>query len=208
MIKKLLISGLTLTLLSFSACSQKSAEYGATGAVTGAVGAGLIGALTDLVIDGQVNPQRLQRNLVSGAIAGGATGAIIGENENQKMKQQQQNQEAAPVVTGDDKLKKKIGGDNYAGLEYLISCKHTEAYRMTLKSAKSSKPNYELSAYVIQALIDRDRNNTSGETRALESFITKDEKINSVDVARGELDKLYEQLQDERRIRGESVTFK
>ncbi|NOR57494.1 MAG: hypothetical protein GQ474_03115 [Sulfurimonas sp.] len=206
MIKQLLISGLTISILTFSACSQKSAEYGTAGAVTGAVGAGMVGALTDLIIDGKVNPQRLQRNLVSGAIAGGATGAIIGQNEENKSKKKEIASE--PVTDHDDeeKLKKKIGDDNYVGLEYLISCKHSDSYRMALKASKSSNITYELTAYALQALVDRDRNNASGETHALESFIAKDEKITSIDVARGELDKLYEQLQDERRIRGQNVS--
>jgi len=196
---------LVLVLSAFNGCSQKSAEYGAKGAAVGAIGAGMVGALTDLIVDGRVNPYRLQRNMVGGAIVGGAAGAAAGHNVDEKEKQAARNNEIK-ASDKNEKFRKKIGDTNYKALESLIFCHHEEAFRLTLKSVNSSQADHELAAYVIQALIDKDRNNSSGVKHALEAFIAKDEQIKSIDAASRELDKLYLQLQDERRIDGKNPT--
>lgn len=193
--KQLLLAAL---ILVFAGCSQKSAEYGAAGAATGAIGAGMVGALTDLIVDGKVNPYRLKRNVVSGAIAGGMTGAAAGHQAEQR----QQTAKAEPTSSGNNRLRKRIGEQNYHALELLVHCQHKEAYALALKSAKSDMLNYELGAYAVQALIDKDRGNSEGVQRAIEAFIAKDDKITTVSKAREELDKVYQSLQDERRIEG------
>lgn len=192
---------LLITLLViFVGCSQKSVEHGASGAVAGAIGAGLVGALTDLIVDGRVDPYRLKRNIVAGALVGGTAGVIVGDNEHKKNKKQ------TPDIDKHEILKNKIGANNYTGLKYLILCKHNEAYRITLEHSKSSKLDYKLYAYVLQALIDKDRNNIAGMTNSLKNFIAVDKEISSMDIAKTELDKLYLKLQDERRILGQDIS--
>ncbi|NOQ30936.1 MAG: hypothetical protein GQ570_07415 [Helicobacteraceae bacterium] len=200
--KNVLTATVVLIALSFSGCSQKSVEGGTTGAAMGAVGASLVGALTDLIINGQVNPARLQRNMVSGAIAGGATGAIVGSHSNKVEKV------AKKESNSDKALKSEIGKTNYVGLEYLVNCKHEDAYRMAIESTKSSNIDYKLSGYALQALTDKDRSNESGMLQAMNSFIKLDKQITTLDVAKTELNKLYVKLQDERRILGQSTTCK
>jgi len=70
-----------------------------------------------------------------------------------------------------------------------------------LQTAKSEQLDYELAVY---ALIDKDRNNESGTRLALNRYISKDNKINSIHAASEELGKLYSELQNERHIRGVS----
>ena len=166
----------------------------------------MVGALTDLIVDGRVNTYRLQRNMVSGAIVGGAVGAAAGHQADQQEQKAKSRQQPSASLSNEETFKKQIGEKNYIALEYLISCNHKEAYRMTLQSSKSSQLDYELTAYAIQALIDRDRNNTSGETTALKRYIAKDKQIDSMDVAKNELGKLHAELQDERRIRGRNIS--
>ncbi len=192
-------------LMIFSGCSQKSTEYGAAGAASGAIGASMVGALTDLIVDGEIDPYRLQRNMVSGAIVGGAAGAVAGHQVDKQAEKAAAKPEPASSSEDED-LKNMIGATNYQALGQLISCQHDEAFRLTLESARSSDLDHELAAYAIEALIDTDRGNEEGKVRALEAFIAKDDKIRSLEVAERELKKLYERLQDERRIRGKSMT--
>lgn len=197
-----------LMVASLAACSANQTESAAKGAATGAVSASLVGALTDLVVDGQVNTDRLERNLVSGAIAGGAAGAVVG-NEKDKQEQaaaeQGKNDSSAQpgstqVDTEEAKLREKIGDDNYQGLGYLMQCQHADAYRQALKG--SSGGPYQEASIALQALVDRDRKNTDGEKRAIEQFVAIAEPESSAEQIQTELDKLEEQLQQERQIQG------
>ena len=72
----------------------------------------------------------------------------------------------ATSKTKDKALITKIGDENYAGLKLLISCKHNEAYGLTLVTSKSSNLDYQLAAYILQALKDKDRNNVTGITNS------------------------------------------
>ena len=79
--KYLMVMTAVLLTILFSACGPKSAEYGVKGAAGGAVSASFVGAVTDLIVDGEVNSYRLTRNMVGGAVAGGTAGAIVGHQQ-------------------------------------------------------------------------------------------------------------------------------
>jgi hypothetical protein len=205
MLKKVSITAI-MAIVLFSGCSTKSAEYGAKGAATGALGSSLVGALTDLIVDGKVDTYRLSRNMVGGAIAGGATGAIVGSRvENDKNKDIKIEKNNTPN-TQDEKLKSEIGAKNYQALELLVTCKHSDAYTLAIKEENSSNKEHKLAAIALEALIDKDRGNSDGVKSATKRYISLDDKIKNEKDANTELDKLYEKLKEQRRIQGISQT--
>jgi len=193
---KYLIGSILIIVLTFSACSKKSVEYGTKGALAGGVGSAFVGALTDIVLDGKINSSTLTRNLVSGSIAGATTGAIVGS----KSKKETKKVESKPKE--ELMYKEKIGSENYTALKYLVECKYNESYRTTIKTENSSNKDYKLAAYAIQALNDKDRKNDIGVSQAISKFISLSDKIKTTDTAKIELDKLYSRLLNERRVRG------
>ncbi|WP_455755999.1 hypothetical protein [Sulfurimonas sp.] len=193
---KYLIGSILIIVLAFSACSQKSVEYGTKGALAGGVGSAFVGALTDIVLDGKINSSTLTRNLVSGAIAGATTGAIVGSNSKKETKKV----ESKP--TEELMYKEKIGSENYTALNHLVECRNNVSYRITIKTESSQNKDYKLAAYAIQALNDKDRKNEIGITQSINKFIALSDKIRTKDTAKIELDKLYSKLLNERRVRG------
>jgi hypothetical protein len=205
MFKKISLSTVVAIFL-LSGCSTKSAEYGAKGAATGALGSSLVGALTDLIVDGEVDTYRLSRNMVGGAIAGGATGAIVGsrvENDKNKDIAIEKNKKSN---TQDAQLRNEIGTKNYQALELLVTCKHSDAYTLAIKEENSSNKEYKLAAIALEALIDKDRGNSDGVKSATQRYIALDDKIKNEKDATVELDKLYEKLKEQRRIQGMAQT--
>jgi len=196
------LAAVTLGAMLTSGCTTNTVTGAAEGATVGAVSASFVGALTDLVVDGRVNTYRLQRNLVGGAIAGGAAGAFAGSAKDRAVAQREPTRPQAASPDADAELISQIGKDNYEALVDLLNSRHETAYRKTLISAKSDNKPYRLSALAIQALIDRDRNDEAGMVASLQQFVAEDDEIKDFDEAKGELEVLHQELLDERRIRG------
>lgn len=207
------ITAVLLTLL-LSACGPKSAEYGVKGAAGGAVSASFVGAVTDLIVDGEVNSYRLTRNMVGGAVAGGTAGAIVGHQQDKADTAQDKaaEQAVAAGATATDAeteaLKKKIGPDNVRGLKQLLLCKHEEAYRIGLSTARSDNPNYKETGLVLQALVDKDRGNMDGANRVLPAIVEMNDKLDDLSAAQKGLEDLHQMLVDERSVQGMSPTCK
>ena len=189
----------TLTLGAFllagitNGCST-TGQHAAGGAAAGAVGSSLLGALTDLIVDGEVNTYRLQRNLVGGALAGGVAGAAHGS----RVEAAQAAQQSTAVST--EKIP-DIGADNMAALEALITYQHQAAYTKALKTSRSQNRNEKEAGLAIRALIDADRGNGDASREALQEFVAFDGKITASGAATG-LKELQRELADERKIRG------
>ena len=184
-------------------CTQNTATGAAKGAATGAVSGSLLGAVTDLIVDGEVDTYRLQRSMVSGALAGGTAGAVAGHNKDKReaahpKKAKPSKEEKAET----DKLAKKIGKTNVAALEDLVYKRHEDAFRKTMKSAKSSDANEANAAIAIQAMIDSDRGNEEGVDRALKQLVEQSDDLEDLEQARTELKKLNQAVLDERQIAG------
>ncbi|MEA1916692.1 MAG: hypothetical protein U9N42_04075 [Campylobacterota bacterium] len=194
---KHLLSAISATII-LTGCSAHSAKTGASGAAMGAAGASVVGALTDLILTGSVNPSTLARNAVSGGIAGGAAGTYYGYSQEKDAKKAKNSKEAL----SNEKLKKEIGSNNMQALQKLFECKHKEAYSITLNSTSSSNMDYKLSGVAIQALIDKDRGNGSGVERSIEKYMSLDNKIKTKEQANQELDALYKKVIQEREVEG------
>ncbi len=189
--------------LTVTGCSTNMVNKGAGGAAAGALSASFIGAATDLILDGKVNTDRLARNAVGGAIGGGMAGTAVGYQ--QDVKAEQQVAQKAAQTTAEAKgveLQKTIGKSNYSALVALLNKQHSDAYRYTLESTSSKKSDVKAAAYGIQALIDMDRGNADGVTEALTSFIGLEDQTDDLPTARKDLDLLYKELQQERKIQG------
>jgi hypothetical protein len=190
-------------------CGTNAFHKGVGGAAAGAVSASFVGALTDLIVDGRVNTYRLQRNMVSGAIAGGATGAAVGAQQDRQQAAQKQarreqaaRQQAQDEQTSERELVKRIGKDNYRALEDLIHFRHKDAFARTLKSTRSKNTSYQAAGYAIQALVDNDRGNADGVAEALEKFLGVSDEVDSMKEAQKGLKDLAQGLHDERRVQG------
>ncbi len=195
--------GLTLGLF-FLGCSGKTAEYSAKGAAAGAVSASLVGAITDLIIDGRVNTHRLERNIVGGAVAGGVVGGVAGHSMDKAEKQQKESAAAAPFSHEDNysKLEKEIGPRNIEGLERLINCGHKEAFAVGMETQKSDNPAYSEAGLILQILVDHDRNNQEGVVSGITHLVQVNDKIGDKETAIKELEALSSALKDERKIQG------
>ena len=199
----------TAVLTLLTGCSANMAGGAAGGAVTGAISGSLVGALTDLIVDGHVNPYRLERNLVGGAVAGGLAGASHGAHkdaleasQHQQREAQVKAEQARKEQDETEKLIAEIGRDNVQALVDLLSYRHAEAYKGTLRPAKSKQSNVREAAFAIQALVDLDRGNSEGAARAIKSLTEASDEITDTDSADKEIRTLYNELQQERRIQG------
>ena len=201
---------ITSILLAFTiyACGPKSAEYGVKGAAGGAVSASFVGAMTDLIVDGEVNTYRLTRNAVGGAVAGGTAGAIVGHQQDKADTAQDKaaEQAVASGATATDAevaaLKKKIGPDNVNGLKQLVQCNHEAAYRSGMTAARSDNPDFKEAGLVVQALVDRDRGNMEGANRVLPEIVEMNDKLADLTAAQKGLEDLHQMVVDERKING------
>jgi hypothetical protein len=180
-------------------CSANTVEGAAEGAAVGAVSAGMLGALTDLIVDGEVNTYRLSRNVTAGALAGGATGAISGANKDEQ--QVKATQPAAP-----SKPALNFGPDVDASVNALISCDYDTAFRSALSAEQASQESYKEAGLAMQALIDFDRNNQPGVDRAVTKFVSISQSLNSVETANTQLKALHDELIQERQIAGKPTS--
>ncbi|MBY6196265.1 hypothetical protein [Vibrio hangzhouensis] len=178
-------------------CGANTTQRAAEGAAMGAVSAGMLGALTDLIVDGEVNTYRLSRNVTAGALAGGAAGAIDGYSKDQQQEAQQKQSQSAPA-----KPALEFGPEVETSLNALISCQHDDAYRAALAAEGASQESYREAGIVMQALIDFDRNNTGGVERAIDKFVKLNTSVNDPQQAKVQLESLHKELQQERQIAG------
>lgn len=191
-------------------CSATTTEYAAKGAATGAISASFVGAMTDLIVDGRVNTYRLSRNLVGGAIAGGVAGGMAGAQKEEATEKKAAAQQASYAAAPDkdvtdaeiEALIKEIGPDNVDALKALVLCRHEEAFHIALKTSRSEDPDYREAGLIIQALTDRDRDNTAGIERVLPEVVALNGNIEDVEAAKQGLEDIYNVLIDERKIQG------
>lgn len=189
-------------LLAAAGCSTNMFKKGAGGAAAGAASSAFLGAITDLIVDGSVNTYRLERNLVSGAIAGGAAGAAVGASQDRQKAQAAQAAKPTPPPEPGKEAIAEIGRDNYEALVALISYRHEDAYRKAVKGGKSKNPQHQEASYVIRALVDKDRGKADGVADALASFLELDTSVKNEAEARKGLDELYQGLEEERKAQG------
>lgn len=201
----LTFTGFVLTAF-LAGCSSTAVEHAAGGAAAGAVSATFVGAMTDLIVDGRINTYRATRAAVGGAVAGGTAGAIAGQAKHEaeeKRKAEQAAREADAGPSAGD-LAKEIGADNVKALSQLVQCRHEEAYRLALMTARQDNRKYQEVGLALQALVDRDRGNSEGEDRAVRAFVERSDELDDMAVAKAELEKLHELLRDERRVQGKN----
>ncbi len=195
---------LTTAAILTSGCTSNMAGKTAGGAFGGALSASFVGAMTDLIIDGKVNTDRLARNATSGALAGGMAGAAYGHQQDMRAERERQMRQAPPPkADADDKaLMKQIGPDNFDALVSLLYGQHEAAFKSTLKGAESKHTEYVEAAYIIQALIDLERKNENGVTEALKAFIEANAEASDLKETRQGLDELHRELVVARRVKG------
>jgi hypothetical protein len=200
------INIVVLSLLAASlltGCTSNTAGGAAKGALAGAGSAMFVGALTDLIVDGHVDPYRLERNAVGGAIVGGAAGAAQGHSKD-KSEQDRATKKtaAAEQVRDDQELIAEIGSNSFRGLEALVTCQHTEAYRFALKAIESDNSQFREAGYLVQALVDKDRGNDHGADKSLLEFLAITDLELDQQTVHKELDVLMGELKVERKVQG------
>ena len=184
-------------------CSSNMFAKGAGGAAAGAASSALLGAVTDLIVDGSVNTHRLERNLVSGALAGGAAGVAVGAHQDQMARAQQQAATPPkPPPQPERKIIDQVGQDNYEALVDLVHYRHEDAYRKAVDAGRSKKATYRQASYVVRALVDKDRGNADGVEDALYSFMQLNDEVDSEAQAMKGLEDLYRELEEERKVQG------
>jgi hypothetical protein len=184
-----------MVMVSGFGCTTNMKQKAAGGAATGAVSAAFVGGVTDLILHGEISGDTLTRNLVGGAVGGATAGAAIAHKEDKTAAQNAAKKDA-------DKLVDKIGEKNYDALNDLLNYRHAESYAKTLQTVKSGSKNEKETAYVIQALIDKDRGNAEGMQEAVSEFIKlRGSSQNKADAEKA-LRKLHNNLKEQRRIQG------
>jgi hypothetical protein len=191
---------LVVGLLAAAGCTTNMRRKTVGGAAVGSFGGAFVGAMTDLILDGEVNTDALARNAVSGAIAGGMAGATVGYKQDKDQAARPQTPPANEVP--DQDLLKRIGKDNYDAAIDLVYKRHEDAYRKALKSAVSKNPDYQRASLALQALIDLDRGNTAGVDEAINAFAASGGGTNEPAKVRQALDELHAKVKEERKIRG------
>ena len=185
-----------LIALATTSCSTNMFNNAAGGAATGAVSASFVGGVTDLILYGKVNTDRLARNMVGGAVGGATAGAIVGAKQDQATPQAPAEQQEA-----DTNWSKEMGKENYAALNDLLNYNYKDAYRKTLKTTKSTNEEQKEAGYAIQALIDKDRGNTEGMNAAIDTFLELNSDFDRVQTEEA-LTQLTSDLNDERSVQG------
>lgn len=193
-LKKSILFFCLTSLICCIGCSTNMFKGGVGGAATGALGTSFVGAMTDLILDGKVNADRLARNATSGAIAGGMAGAAVGHSRDVK-------EEAAAKKKAEAEFKARVGRENYSALTDLVNCRHATAYRKATEAAKSRKQSVKEAAYVIQALVDTDLGDMAQAQAALNQFIDIQRETSKAEAKKG-LKELMKVLQDERKQQG------
>jgi hypothetical protein len=160
----------------------------------------MLGALTDLIVDGEVNTYRLSRNVTAGALAGGAAGAVDGYAKDQQAEATQAKQNTTPPAPAKPAL--EFGPDVEGSVTALIACQHDDAYRSALRAEQASQQSYKEAGVAMQALIDYDRSNTEGVDRAVSKYVKLSSSMSDVDQAKTQLEALHKELQQERQIAG------
>ncbi|MFA0441382.1 hypothetical protein BCU70_10235 [Vibrio sp. 10N.286.49.C2] len=191
-----------LTLLStfLYGCGANTTQGAAEGAAVGAVSAGMLGALTDLIVDGEVDTYRLSRNVTAGALAGGTAGAVDGYSKDQQEEAKQAAQTVKPTKPTKPTL--DFGPDVDASVNALVSCQYDAAFRSAIAAEKASQQSYQEAGIAMQALIDYDRNNASGVDVAVNKFVKISSSVDNADDAKTQLASLHQELLQERQIAG------
>ena len=192
------IVSLSATLL-LAACSQQAMIYGAKGAATGGGGAAFVSAMTDLIIDGKVDSDRLTRAAVGGAVAGATAGAIYGQQQSNLSARSAGNQ--VPSTPAVNQLRAQFGEQNTQSAVALVNCDHQQAFRYALDAEKSSDQQQRNAAIALQALIDADRGNSSASRATMQRY-QQATGHSAANVSSG-LSQLQQQLYNERRVAGQ-----
>jgi len=193
--KVFLSIAIAVMVVSGSGCTTNMKQKAAGGAATGAISAAFVGGVTDLILHGEISGDTLTRNLVGGAVGGATAGAAIAHKEDKTAAQNAAKKDS-------EKLADKIGVKNYDALNDLLNYKHAESYAKTLKVVKSGSKDEKEIAYVIQALIDKDRGNEEGMQEAVAEFIKlRGDTQNKADAEKA-LKQLHANLKEQRKIQG------
>jgi hypothetical protein len=193
--KKIMGVAVAVIVVSGFGCTTNMKQKAAGGAAAGAVSAAFVGGVTDLILHGEISGDTLTRNLVGGAVGGATAGAAIAHKQDKKAAQDTAKKDA-------EKLADKIGRSNYDAFNDLLNYKYTESYAKTIKTAKSGSKNEKEVAYVIQALIDQDRGNIKGSQESLAEFVKLRGGSQSKAGAEKALNKLHDNLNEQRKIQG------
>jgi len=173
----MLLLGLALTACESNAGKQ-AVSGGTTGALVGAVG----GAFTALIFGGDV-VDAAARGAVYGGATGATAGAIAGSQKDKQIEQRQAAQTATTTATQTDDtleaLRRKIGGNAYAGLAALAECDHETALLQAGAAQRDSNPAYALAGLWLQVLSNADKGDEAGARALFPTIVEKDDRIAS-----------------------------
>lgn len=159
-------------------CETYAGKGAAQGAGSGAIAGAVGGAVTALVFGGDP-VEAATRSAVWGASAGAATGAIAGSQVDKQVDQQKEAKFA--------ELRKKIGDENFAGLEALADCNHDASLRAAAKGRQAENPNYALAGLWLEILSYADKGQESKARELFPTLIKQDWNIDSTGEAEAKM---------------------
>ena len=178
----LVVMGATLCAsgcASDSYAAKGAARGAGTGAMAGAVGA----AATALIFGGNVGEAAAR-----GAVYGGTSGAVVGGMSGAEADKRVAAEEQAEYERRVQQFREKIGDDAFNGFVALAECKHEVALANAREAQSSSKRDFALSGFWVEALTEADRGQVEAAQAVLPAIVERDREIADVADAEARLD--------------------
>lgn len=185
--------------LATAACSERTTNSAVSGAARGSFSGAVGGFFSALVFGGDV-ANATARGAVYGASVGGTLGAISGSMADDKAAKRREAKE--------DRIKKKIGNDAFAGLAALAACKHSEALSKAQTAQQSATPDFALAGLWLEILTLADERQEATARSRFPAIINADPKIANANAAEAKMREGLEQLREIRKEYKLPVTCK
>ena len=172
------------TLCASGCASDSYAAKGATkGAGTGAMAGAVGAAATALIFGGNVGEAAAR-----GAVYGGTSGAVVGGMSGAEADKRVAAEEQAEYERRVQQFREKIGDDAFNGFVALAECKHEVALANAREAQSSSKRDFALSGFWVEALTEADRGQVEAAQAVLPAIVERDREIADVADAEARLD--------------------
>ena len=158
--------------------TQGAVQGAGTGALAGAVGA----AATALVFGGDVG-EASARGMVYGGATGAVAGGVSGAQTDKRVAAEQQ----AELERKVQEFRNEIGDDAFNGFVALAECKYEIALANAREAQKSSKSDFALAGFWVEALTEAERDGAGSAGSAVDAIVEKDSDVSSPEDARARI---------------------
>ena len=159
--------------LAGGCASDSYATQGATkGAGTGALAGAAGGMMTALIFGGNVG-EAAARGAVYGGTSGAVVGGLAGAEADRAVKQRRQAERDAEIR----KFRNEIGDDAFNGIAALAECKYAVAVANAEEAQKSSKRQFALAGFWVEAMTEADRGDQAAARALFPEIVSRDREI-------------------------------